>query len=522
MLRLLSKQERLIVWSLALIGFASRVALVFRTDWEIATRPYIEDAFYALSCARQLALGHGFSIDGIHPTNGVQPLICLLDAPCFWFSDDRWVGVRLTLVLAGVIQLLCILVLARLLAQIRVANPNRVGSRAGSTDPSTSSGQALHVTAPIVGAFVWAIAAPLLVHNVNGLETGLYALCILICLSVYHSILNSGWSTLRAIAFGVLLGLTVLARIDAVLFVASFAAWELWRGRTRAIQPVLTFGLIALAVSAPWWLYNYHNFGSLMPISGQSEGLGKPIVENLLQSAAALFDMLTVFFYHRFYSWDTWVTVAALAGIAIIWGYFATRFRVAATGLRAAQSLTPVVLFSLALLLYYNFFFSAPHFLARYLHPVRILALIGFCMALPSLLVCSGRICRVGIYFWLLAGTVFGAQRYLNDFTGEGTSDFYAMGQWANKHAGRIGMGQSGTAGFIASNIVNLDGKVNPDALRARKSGRIGEYIAREHIEYLADWLLIVDPLVRAAHDAGVEYQRVDSVGYLLIYRRVN
>ena len=513
MLGRLTKQERVVVWSLALIGFMSRAALVFRTDWEIATRPYIEDAFYALSCARQLALGHGFSVDGVHPTNGVQPLICLLDAPCFWFSDDRWVGVRLTLVLAGVIQFACILVLARLLSQIRVANSDGAGSRAGSTD--------LRVTSPMVGALVWVIAAPLLVHNVNGLETGLYALCILACVSVYHSILESGWSSRRAIGFGILLGLTVLARIDAVLFVASFALWELWRGKKKSLQAVLIFGLVAVVVSAPWWLYNYSNFGSLMPISGQSEGLGKPIVENLLQSAAALFDMLTVFFYHRYYSWDTWVTVAAFVGIAFLWVYTAAKIRVLG-GLRAAHTLMPLVVFSIALLIYYNFFFSAPHFLARYLHPVRILVLIGFCIGSPFIMGKIGRICRYGIYLFISAGIAFGTQRYINDFTGEGTSDFYAMGQWASKHEGRIGMGQSGTAGFIASNIVNLDGKVNPDALRARKAGRIGEYIANEHIEYLADWLLVVDPLVRAAHNAGAEYQRVDSVGYLLIYRRVN
>src|SRR5438067_1710720 len=100
----MTRRERIALYTIAALGFFSRVALAFRSDWKIASRPYIEDAFYSLSCARHLALGHGFSVDGIHPTNGVQPLICILNAPCFWFSDDRWFGVRLTFVVAGIIQ----------------------------------------------------------------------------------------------------------------------------------------------------------------------------------------------------------------------------------------------------------------------------------------------------------------------------------------------------------------------------------------------------------------------------------
>ena len=49
---------------------------------------------------------------------------------------------------------------------------------------------------------------------------------------------------------------------------------------------------------------------------------------------------------------------------------------------------------------------------------------------------------------------------------------------------------QSGTLGFFHDRTINLDGKVNPDALRAKLAeGGVIPYVVRNNkIEYIADW----------------------------------
>ena len=70
--------------------------LVFRDDALVGDKPFIEDAFYSLGVARHLGTGGGFSVDGVHPSNGVQPLWVVLTAPLYWLTGgDRIFTLRL-------------------------------------------------------------------------------------------------------------------------------------------------------------------------------------------------------------------------------------------------------------------------------------------------------------------------------------------------------------------------------------------------------------------------------------------
>jgi hypothetical protein len=46
----------------------------------------------------------------------------------------------------------------------------------------------------------------------------------------------------------------------------------------------------------------------------------------------------------------------------------------------------------------------------------------------------------------------------------------------------------SGIAGFFHENVVNLDGKMNSDALAALRSGTLDEYLAHDRIDVMIDW----------------------------------
>ena len=49
-----------------------------------------------------------------------------------------------------------------------------------------------------------------------------------------------------------------------------------------------------------------------------------------------------------------------------------------------------------------------------------------------------------------------------------------------------MGAGQSGTIGYFRDNVVNLDGKVNIDAIIYRNN--MQEYLRRQNIIWYCDW----------------------------------
>jgi hypothetical protein len=75
---------------------------------------------------------------------------------------------------------------------------------------------------------------------------------------------------------------------------------------------------------------------------------------------------------------------------------------------------------------------------------------------------------------------------------------------WIQKNVGErewIGAIQTGTLGYFHDRTINLDGKVNPKALRARiERGQVMSYVLDETpINYLADWVGIAGWATTAA-----------------------
>ena len=84
-----------------------------------------------------------------------------------------------------------------------------------------------------------------------------------------------------------------------------------------------------------------------------------------------------------------------------------------------------------------------------------------------------------------------------------------------------VGAIQSGTIGFFHARTINLDGKVNPRALHARRLGRFPGYVVRSPVEWLVDWPPILRqitkwPLVQEEFVVVVE----DPSRRLLVFRR--
>lgn len=478
------------------------LALALRGTDPLLAMPVAEDGWYALSVARNVARGLGITIDGTVWTNGFQPLFTFLEAAAFALAGGDTVGgMRAFFVLAALVHLAGALLVASL-----------------ARDAWDGARDERQLAAAL--GFVGYLASVKAYNDFyTGLETGLQ-------LALYAGVWRlyaRPWRNLAGdrIAMGVLLGALVLARIDAAVFVAVFCVAELWLGRAAfgaAIGRCLLVGGVAVLVSSPWWLYNFLMFGHPMPISGFAQQAVGISAERTLTALWALrIAAMPWIFAGAFEAWWTdALRVLALVGIAA--SFLAVRRRqLVGPAEPASRDFACILLAAYAALAgYYWLTFFADWFYIRYFAPLSLLAFVY----VPALL--ARAIPRIAPALALAFATLVAVLLVLA-WRGEGVfgrsaHDVQVALVAANVPAGDIvAAGQSGTLGFKRADVVNVDGKVNAEALRWR--GRMWEYLDARAIRWFADsrWYVAnylgEDP---AAHG----WRKVAEDGEFALYRR--
>jgi hypothetical protein len=476
--------------------------------------PISEDAYYSLAVARNLALGHGLTIDGVHWTNGFQPLFTFLCSVFYLIMphDDRITPLRmLTLVHWGAF----------------VASAVLFGSILS---------RALPVRAEVKG-FVWLVGTIcfslsnfLLVQAFNGLETGFLFLMVLLTLD---RVLRMTGSRTDYAGIGILLGLCFLTRIDACFLVSGFCLANLGFGAgtlpRRFVGSVIA-GALAVFVSLPWLLYNQLVFGSLMPLSGQAYSSLRISGGRLLFSAAQSSNALVP--YLRYPEWISRHGEAFIV-LAITSLLFLMLLVVAAMLLNSERKkgdpargeFTPnslllaatVVLYCLFLTLYYGFVSTAIHFYARYLTPYAFLGVATVSIVLGITASRSRRATYgVAAVLVLQAALLHVVHSYM------GKSGYYHEGVALVRQHVPLGVAvaskQSGTLGYFSDDVVNLDGKVNADVTSYPGFPEtLPQYLADHGIDWHVDW--DVGPLtMQLAQDP--RWEKVDQIGSTVLQRR--
>ena len=239
---------------LCLLGLAQRLWLAWQDMATLVGKVVADDFFYYLTIARNLVAGRGPTFDGMALTNGFHPLYTLALTPLLALAgEDRELGVHLALSLVSILDVLVAAVLYALVAR-------RVGRNAG-----------------IVATLSWLANPWAMTTALNGVESAIYLLMVVLTLAVYVRLARHVWSGHRAaVLVGVLGGLAALGRTDGIFLMAAIGAdglWRAWRG--RAAWPAVGRALLLMALgfvvtTGPWWLWNLANFGSIMQVSGQA------------------------------------------------------------------------------------------------------------------------------------------------------------------------------------------------------------------------------------------------------------
>jgi hypothetical protein len=212
-----------------------------------------DDAFYYFGVAASFPRLGAWSFDSIHTTNGVQPLwagiLSVLAQLLSWFGlTDPGTVARIFVALAVILLFASSLVLFRLLRATV------------STGTAIVAAGAFLFPMGIVWARAW------------GMENDLYALLLISTIAYFHLVFLTRPDRVGATVLGVLLGLLVLARLNAITFVVLLLGFFLlWRAGTplRDRLPAAALAAcVAFLVAVPYFAANYAITGHATPISG--------------------------------------------------------------------------------------------------------------------------------------------------------------------------------------------------------------------------------------------------------------
>lgn len=439
----------------------------------LADKPVGEDGFYMLTVAWTLAEGGGLTYNGGRKTTGIQPLATFLYGAIAWTvqaaGGDRWAFISAVLVFG----LLNLFVLSALIGVIAREAFEGVDAR--------------------WAAFVVAVSATLfnfwLYRALTyGLETGIYLALIAGCI-LYTFRALPDFRTRDALALGVLAGLAGLARLDfgLVLFVFLGAGVLL---RKFSLRHGFTIGVVALAFVLPWLAWVYSVTGSWLPSSGGAQTRlisAKSAISRSQEMLEGIVNHLTPWAYPGSRPALVLASLASLLVIiAVLWYW-----RPSASAKPSSRWASALTLWGIALaplVFVYTSLFWATHFYERYTAPLLL-------VVIPMLAVVAAR--------WMPH------RRVLLPFVPVALLAAFALWASISLHSGRIGnkhvvttgfvaehyppprlVGafQSGAIGYFNPNVVNLDGKIDPLALKASEQDRLDVYADSVGLDVVVDW----------------------------------
>ena len=521
---------RAVTW---LFGFAIvlatlvRIAPLLEGGARLQRQCITEDGYLMLTIARNIALGNGFSIaDGAIATNGTQPLSTVLFAACYaMVGGDRLRGLYPVVGLQIALAMLTALALYYCMRHYLYRGPRAV-------------------TVACLAAALWFISPSSLYHSQNGLETGLYALMVLVSCALYDAWFGNGrrrerdfdnephatppassFRGGRCLALGAVLGLTFLTRNDAVFLIAGLLAVHLVRGwrqkrRQTAFAQSFIIGAVSVLVASPWLYYNVRRFGHLGAVSGRAESFRAEFADNFPHALVALVENATVVLRIPGIWERSGVVQWACGGLllaAAVAAWLGRRW--------LARSFSPGVgvlaTFLLGVIVYYALFFGMPGFLGRYFFSVVTLAAMILAAGLGRLLVeCVRRPWIAGaIAIVVLPALLLDVRIYRHGKLHPHTQVI----EWVAANVpdeAWVGATQTGTLGYYHDRTINLDGKVNPYAFAARQEGRIGEYAMEVGVAYIVDWAGHAKWASLPAFSANYELILVDEQRNLAVLKR--
>jgi len=465
-----------------LVATAVRVAPLIEGGDRLQRQCVCEDGYLMLTIARNVALGHGFSVsNGTIPTNGTQPLSAVLYAIAYMcVGGDKIAGLYLVVGIQFIISVATGVVLyvftRRCLHKTEVSK-----------------------TVALLAAAVWYASPTSILSTQNGLETGLCALMIVLSIALYDAWLpymQTGRAIKHSLILGAILGITFLARNDACFLIAALLGVHValsYRSAVlaRGIIQAFVMGAVSVVAASPWLWFNVTRFGHIVPISGRAESLNFEFAGNFMSALVALLEDLLLVLRIPTSVQDNG-TAKSLAGVVLLAIVVLAWWKRKWLAERFSPGVAILSCFVVALFAYYSLLFGMPSFLGRYLFPATTLSAVvvsAVVVAVAGRSRESSRAVLVPVAGLLASVLCIGLDARVY---AKGTEHMhFQVVDWVADNVPEstwVGAVQTGTLGYYHDNTINLDGKVDPYALEARERGETAQYVVQRRVEYIADW----------------------------------
>jgi len=497
-----SRRFAALIILLIIIGIITRLEPLH--DEQRLLKSISEDGYLMMTIARNMALGLGMSTaDGTIPTNGTQPLTTFLWAGAYWLEGGDKVQTLIWIIL---MQFMFASLTAFLLWQFG----RQVLQQRPNSDKMAS-----------LAAATWYASPAIAPHTINGLETGLYGLAVLWVTMILVSAPTKPWTLRYSVWLGLLLGITFWIRNDAAFLIFAACLMHIfiggsWQSReiSQRLLSVNVMGLTSVLVALPWLIYNQIHFGSIMPISGQSQSLGIEFGQNLPALSSTLVERFLVFLPIPYQNLPNKLPFV-LAYTVFLLGIIVMLPRLWSQ-LQSPKEHRLFVLVSLSLLVFcgfYGLYFGASYFLDRYfLLFSPFFALLWAAIVVWAWQAVPWQVVRYGFTLLFITAILGFSVRHYHK--GHQQAHFQFV-EWVQQHVTKddwVGAEQTGTLGYFYNRTMNLDGKVNPEALSARKREEMFKYAIDKQIEYLVDWVWIIDDWLNTDDPTLTKKQRQDRL----------
>ncbi|HEY4510685.1 MAG TPA: hypothetical protein VJJ73_02515 [Candidatus Paceibacterota bacterium] len=482
------------------------LALIFLTYlfflWQpvetLLTNFLTDDAFYYFKIASNIAKGLGPTFDGEHLTNGYHPLwMGVVSGVYYIFPNDRILPIHIILTIAVALFFLTSLFVYKIISSFTESK-----------------------SIPIFLTLAYALNPWNVSIHLNGLETPLALFLFVLFVFIFLKTLGGKGGNLNFYYLGVTGGLLVLARLDYGIFLAAVFVFFLLRLKHKEIRVknLLAFVLPAGAISAPWFLYNYFYFGSLIPTSGLSytlinhrlffykpRGIGTIFLWSVYNFFGTIAFTLKSIGLPIYYSaknvpktllWTGGVFLAPLLAVSYL--YFKNREKFKAY----IHSIFKSVEWRVFLTLFIGycvlvFVHGAVRWSGRewYFATFQILTLVflGIVLSNPTFLALRKPILTTLAVLLLTSYAFYFRSIFPHN---KNQLEMYNVAMWVKDNLppnARIASFNSGIHGYFSDRFVmNSDGLVNNEAYKAMKKDGLWELFKKEKIDYIVDYEIVL------------------------------
>jgi hypothetical protein len=448
----------------------------------------VDDAFFYLGIAKNIAAGNGATFDGSTMTNGFHPIYAILLVPIFWLiSNSLEMPLHWALTILSIFNVFTGLVIFFIVKDIS-------GRFAG-----------------LLTSFIWLFNPYVIMISLSGVEVGVAAFFLSLTIYQYLKIRSTGtFTSHRIIPLGILTALAVLSRVDAVFLFIGITLEIFYLSYSKNKDFLISFSKTGLYVSTtfavllPWFLWNLFNFGTIRQISGVTL---PHIAHNMYlmkhQTYVSLDFIRTELFHlkvwlQHIFKFSGGIVLFVILAATFVWvtrGNFTENIKKLSAQMLTFNFALCSVIFLVSFYALYFWGWLRPWY---YLSVILIVTIyIGiFAGQLQKVFISNNpatyRQSAPVLLLLIFIVLYFPYQGF--HVWGKGLFPFqkqlYESAEWLRDNTekdSRIGAISAGIYGFLTQRTVDLAGVVNREAYKAMKERRIFSYLREKNIDYLVD-----------------------------------